>query len=598
MERMKRSKSKHTFKTGSVRGIKSYIRSHLKFDLIAGFTAAMVAIPQSMAYAIIAGLNPIYGLYTAILPTIIGALFGSSNHLATGPTNANALIVATTLVAISSQPDYIEYIFAVAVVCGVMQLMIGIFRLGNLIRYVSNSVLTGFLAGVGILIIVRQVGNLLGLEQLTGENTVALLGSIFHELLKSNPYVVITGCLSLFVILVGSRLQRRLPVPLIVIVLGSILIHLLGWHQAGVRLASDLGSINPDAYGFHIPKILSLDMGLIIRSAIAVTLLSMVQTVSVAKSIGFSTGQKIDPSRELIGQGLASISAGVTQSMPSSGSPTRSAVILMAGGKTRVANVFSGFTVLFAVLGFSEFIGRIPIAVLAAVVICSAFRIIDIHHVMQTLRSRSVSRLVFFTTFLATIMMPLHYAIYLGTALSIGIFLYESGNVSLSFLVPNSSGEFIECRLEDLLKKPPRVAIINIEGEFHFAAMDEMQMNLEKILESNIQVLILRVRGIRHMASTGVIALESLIDYAQRRGTKVILCGVTGTIEETLRATGITSLVGEEQEFLAREAIFKSTKLALERANRIINHSIPETVAQNGREVGNQERVRGMKNVS
>jgi len=549
----------------------------------------MVAIPQSMAYAIIAGLNPIYGLYTAILPAIIGALFGSSNHLVTGPTNANALIVATALVAVSNTSDYIEYIFAVAVICGVMQLLIGILRLGNLIRYVSNSVLTGFLSGLSILIVVNQMGNLLGLDQVTGGGTFHLVGSILHGLPKSNLYVVITGCLSLFVIILGSRLEKRLPVPLLVLVSSGLLIKILGWQRVGVRLANDLGSIQADGFGLQLPAMLSLDMGLVIQAAVAVSLIGMVETISVAKSIGLTTGQKINPSRELIGQGLASIFGGVSQSLPSSGSPTRSAVNLMAGGKTRAASMISGLTVLLAVLTLSPFIGFIPIASLAAVVIFSAFKIIDLRHILQTLRSRNVSRLVFFTTFAATLILPLHYAIYLGTGLSIGIFLYESGNISLSFLVPNGSGEFIEYRLEDLLKNPPKVAIINIEGEFHFAAMDEMQMNLEKILESNIQVLVLRIRGIRHMASTGVAALESLIDYAQRRGTRILICGVTETIEETLRATGITSLVGEEQEFLASETIFKSTKLALERANRIVNYTIPDTDAESSRNMENQE---------
>jgi len=529
-----------------------------------------------MAYAIIAGLNPIYGLYTAILPAIIGTLFGSSKHLVTGPTNANALIVTTVLVTVSNQSDYIEYIFAVAVVCGVLQLLMGVFRLGNLIRYVSNSVLTGFLAGVSILIIVNQMGNLLGLDQLTRGSTIDLVRSILQELPESNLYVVITGCISLLFIIIGTRIKRQLPVPLMVIVLCSIFVRLLGWHQVGVKLASDLGSINADGYGFYIPGIFSLDLGMIIQGAIAVSLISMVETISVAKSIGFSTGQKINPSRELIGQGLASIFGGITQSLPSSGSPTRTAVNLMAGNKTRSASIFSGFMVLFAVLAFSRFIGFIPIASLAAVVIFSAFKIIDVRHIMQTLRSRNVSRLVFFTTFVATLVMPLHYAIYLGTALSIGIFLYESSNLDLSYLLLNGNGEFVEYRLEDLIKTRPIIALINVEGEFHFAAVDEMQMNLEKILERKIQVLILRIRGIRHLASTGVSALENFIEYAQTKGTKVLICGVTETVEETLKATGITSLVGEEQEFSASETIFESTKQAMERADRIVNQTIPK----------------------
>lgn len=530
----------------------------------------MVAIPQSMAYAIIAGIDPIYGLYTAIIPAIIGGLFGSSKQLVTGPTNANALVVASALLAFSSHVDYIEYVFALAILSGFLQLLLGVLRLGNLIRYVSNSVLTGFLVGASVLITINQIGNFLGIEHPIGESTGTVLWSLIQGLPASNIFVLATSTFSLFLIIIGTRLQRRLPIPLLTIILSSLLVQLTGWHQEGVKLISDLGFISATKLTFHLPNISSDDVSILLPGAGAIALISIVQTISVAKVIGLSTGQRIDPSRELMGQGLASISGGLFQSFPPAGSPTRSAVNLMLGAKTRLASIISGVIVLLALLAFTRFIGFIPIASLAAIIIFSAFKMVNLHHVQQTLRSRNVSRLVFFTTFIAMLVLPLHMAIYLGTALSIGIFLYESSELRINYLVLNESGEFVEHNLDDLPRDRLRFAVVNIEGEFHFPAVDHLEANLDKIIGEGIHVLILRIRGMRHLASTGVTALQNLIERAQANGTEVFICGVTEKVEQILTATGITSLVGEDREFKASDVLFKSTRQALERANEIM----------------------------
>lgn len=147
----------------------------------------------------------------------------------------------------------------------------------------------------------------------------------------------------------------------------------------------------------------------------------------------------------------------------------------------------------------------------------------------------------------------------------------------ISYLIPNGSGEFVERKLEDLIRDKPRIALVNVEGEYHFAAVDEMQLNLEKILDTNIKILILRIRGIRHLTSTGVTALDSLIENAQSKGTKIIICGATDKVEVTLNATGIITLIGEQQEFKASETLLKSTRLALDRTNQIVNSDNPDT---------------------
>ena len=348
----------------------NYLQNSLRFDLVAGLTVAMVAIPQSMAYAAIAGVNPIYGLYAAIVPAIIGALIGSSNHLVTGPTNATALVTAGALIAVSGGAG-IELVFALAILSGLFRLILGVLKLGSIIRYVSNSVLTGFLAGAGVLIIINQLGNLLGIPRPAGAGTLTIVWELLRGLPQLNPYVLVTGLLAVTVLLVSKRISGIIPAALLAICLAGALVVVAGWQNQGVKLVSDLGSLQNVGLTFHIPKVNLSNAQMLLASAGAIALLSLVESMSVAKAIGLSSGQRINASREFVAQGLASIAGGLFQAIPSSGSPSRSAVNLGSGAQSRLASAFSGVLVLLAVLAFSRLIGFIPVASLAGVVIVS-----------------------------------------------------------------------------------------------------------------------------------------------------------------------------------------------------------------------------------
>lgn len=544
-----------------------YFQHSLRFDLVAGLTVAMVAIPQSMAYAAIAGVNPIYGLYAAIVPAIIGALFGSSNHLVTGPTNATALVIAGVLVAANGAS--LEYVFALAILSGLIRLGLGLLKLGTIIRYVSNSVLTGFLAGAGVLIIINQLGNILGLSRPAGAGTLTIIWELLAGLPRLNPYVLATGLAAITVLLVSQRINKKIPAALLAISLAGLAVLLTGWHGHGVKLVSDLGSLDNVGLSFHLPQITFAEAQTLLASAGAIALLSLVESMSVAKAIGLSSGQRINASREFVAQGLASIAGGLFQAMPSSGSPSRSAVNYGSGARTRLASAFSGLLVLLAVLAFSGLIGYIPVASLAGVVILSAYSMIDRHHLKLTWQSRNVSRLVLVVTFVATLLLPLHWAIYLGAILSIGIYLFESSHLRLSYLTVNGNNDFVEHQLEDVLRDCPPVALINVEGALYFGAVEDLERHVEEILEKEVKVIILRVRHMHLLASTGVTALEGLVMRAEQRGTTVLLCGVTNELEATLASSGLEALVGPRRTFRATDTLFESTHQALRLATSL-----------------------------
>lgn len=543
------------------KSIQHYFTNSFSFDLTAGVTVALIAIPQSMAYAAIAGISPIYGLYTAIVPAIIAATLGSSNYLVTGVTNATALATAGVLMGVSNRPDFLEFVFALAIISGLIKLLLGVCRLGSITRFISNSVMTGFLAGVGILIIVNQLNNALGIPGIKG-GTVAILANSFLKLGQANPYVLATSVFTLAILLTLRRINNKIPAAMIAIVSAGFLVHWTGWEKHGVRLVAGLG--NP-SFGnlFHVPQIGLPDMEVLLSGAGALALISLVEAISVSQAISLNKGDHFNPSREFIAQGLASILGGFFQSMPSSGSPSRSAVSINAGARGRWAAAFSGFIVLLALILFSNLIGYISMASLAAVVITSAYSMIDWHHIRLTWHSRTVSRVVLLVTFLSTLLLPIQIAIYLGALLSILIYLYESSKLNITYLKVSEQGEFVEYNLRNLLDERSSIAIVDVEGSLYFGAAEDLHWKLEKVLASGVKVVILRMRHTRQLASTGVTAIEGLVKRAQKAGVQLILSGLSNEMKIILQTSGVEELIGSDHIFLATPTVFETTRQAL-----------------------------------
>jgi len=548
-----------------------YIQHTLRPDLKAGLTVAMVAIPQGMSYAAIVGVNPIYGLHTAIIPAIIGALFGSSNHLISGPTNATALATASVLLAFAGQADYIEYVFAMAVITGLIRLILGLFRLGSIIRYVSSSVLTGFLTGAGVLLIINQLHTLLGLARPPGADTLTVLWDLLQHLSMINPYVLASGLFAIGVLLLSERISRKLPRALLAIVLSGALVQATGWDSRGVALVRDLGSLAEARLAFHVPVIPLQKQLNLLASAGAVALLSLVEAMSIANIIALASNQRIKPSREFVGQGLASLVGGFFQCIPSSGSLARSAVSYSSGAKTRLAGAFSGVFVLLALLAFSRLIGYIPVAGLAGVVMLSALGLVNYHHLKLTWQSQATNRLVLSVTLIATLLLPLHIAIFLGTLLSIGLYLRESSNIRLSYLTLNEHGAFVEHSVEDCICAQTPIALINLEGVLYFAAADALEQQLTALLQSGTKVVILRVRRLRLLAGSGVSALKRIFSRASQLGIIILICGVTDEVNEFLESSGLKSVLGANRTFKASDALFESTHQALQCAREIVS---------------------------
>jgi SulP family sulfate permease len=548
--------------------LKRYFRGKFQADLNAGLTVSMVVIPQAMAYSAIAGINPIYGLFTAILPTIIAALTSSFPFLITGPTNPTALVTASVLIVYANRPDYFEFVVALAIIAGVFKILFGVLKLGHLSRYISNSVLVGFLSAVGVLIIGSQIGNLFGFDLSSQGGLFGIMTQIIENISDLNPYTTFVSLISVGLMILIRKVNRKLPAALFTIIIATLFVMLTGWlGEQGVRPV-ELPS--QTAFGFHIPKISFSDVITLGVSGAAVALFGIMETVTVAKSMSQMTGGEFDPSKEMVSQGLASFVGGFFQCMPSAASPSRTVINVVNGAKTKMAAIISGIGVGIFLLLFAGLIGYIPSAALAAVVIISSAGLINPNLIKTTWHSGNKSRVAMIVTFLSTLFLPLEYAIYLGILTTILIYLGESSHINLSYIVETDDGDFIELPLEEILKEDPKIAIINIEGDLYFAAVEDLQTRVNEILESGVKVMILRFRRTHLLASTGLMALDRLIQSARDKNVRVLFCGLQKEVLEPLEAAGMTEILGESQIFHAQSRLYQSTQQALKAAKNIL----------------------------
>jgi len=551
-------------------GIISYLQSSLRPDIIAGLTVAMVVIPQSMAYAQIANLHPIYGIFTAILPAIVGSLFGSSSHLHTGPTNATAMVVFSVLIIYADSPSYPDLVFTLAILSGILLIILGLLRLGNIVRFMSNSVLTGFLAGATLLIIAGQLNSLLGLKIPRTSGIIDTLITAISNLPSINVYVAITAGFSILLMILIQKLMPQLPAALITIIILSSLLQITGWQNNGVILISDLGLPKNPHLEFYIPQVDLRQIPDLMYGVLAVTIIKLVESISISKSIAYKSGQKLNPSKEFFGQGMASLIGGLFHCYPPSGSLSRSAILYRVGGQTRLAGVFSGIFVWIVLSIASGLLGFIPTPSLAAIVVVSAIGLINTRQIALTWKSRTVSRIVMIVTFLATIFSSPENAIFLGAVLSIVIYLVESRHLEVKFINVSPEGQFVEKSYDQIVKDKPPIILVDVEGDFFFGAADELEEKITPVLQSGVRVLIIRVRHLRLMSSTGINAINGIIHTAQRQQVKIIICGVKESISKLLDNSGVSLSLGSGNIFYASEILHDSTQKALIRAKELI----------------------------
>ncbi|MBC8497215.1 MAG: sulfate permease [Anaerolineales bacterium] len=525
--------------------LKNYQLSDLRPDLVAGLTVAIVLLPQAIAYAMIAELPPQVGLYSAIVAAIIGALWGSSNHLSTGPTNTLSLLVLTTLLPVVApgSPEYLAAAGIMAVMVGVFQLILGLARLGVLVNFVSDSVVIGFTTGAGVLIGVSQLRHLLGLEIPSHHSLLATIEEIGAHIQEIHWISLFIG-LGIFLLIVLMRVFKpKWPAPLLGMVAAACIVAALSLDQQGVIVIGELPRSLPPLTQF------SLDLNWIANlssGALAVGAIGLVESIAISRSIASQSGQRLDSNQEFVGQGLSNIAAGFFSGYSTAGSFTRTGVNFDAGAKTPLAGVFSGIFVLISILIFGPLAAYVPRTALAAVLLVTAYGLVDRKEIMRILRGMRGDTIIMVVTFLATLFLPLQFAVLTGIMLSLAIYILRTSVPRVEPVLPALNFRHFAHQPE---KTPcPQMAIFDILGDLYFGAVNHIEETIRGHLENftTQRFLLLRMISVGQCDISGIHALESIVDLMRERGGDVYFMRVQPPVLDQMKSTGLYDNVGAD----------------------------------------------------
>jgi len=553
---------------------RGYNALSLRDDVMAGLSVGVVAVPQAMAYAIIAEVSPVYGLYTLIFQTLIGAIFNSHPLLSLGPVNSQSLVVASIATRMASPGDasaYLTLVVTLTLMKGIFQIGMAVLRFGQLSRYVSRSAVVGFTAGAGLLIFAKQIGPFLGFATPRGENDwpglIGICQQVCRGAAEANPIALGIGSLALAIVVGGRLLSRRVPGPLIAVVVGAAIVATVGWTGQDLNLLGSL-PVWPETWPY--PKLDFENFERMIPAGLALGLLGAIETHAIAKILSERTDQPINSNQDLFGHGITNALTAFLGCIPGSTSVSRSALNESSGGKTMIANyVNAGFVALSLVL-FAGAAQHIPMAAIAGVLLFVAFGLVDFRYIRRVAKTSRGDTAVLLVTFIATLTIPLEYAVLVGVALSLGLYLRRATELQMQEMVPGADGVFLERALTSASGNKA-ITFVQLEGSLFFAQADEFEEQLQSLLRSKVEVVVFRLRRVHSIDATMLGVLDRFARQLSNADRQVILCGIHNQLMGSLEDFGIVKLIGAENVFPTESAgIFASAEAALKRAAEIV----------------------------
>jgi SulP family sulfate permease len=532
-------------------------RESLRADLIAGATGAIIVLPQGVAYALIAGLPPQYGLYTAIVTPIIAGLFGSSRHLVSGPTAAISIIVLSVVSGMGPQTsaEFIAITLTLTLMVGVIQLILGLARMGTLVNFISHTVVVGFTAGAAVLIASSQLPHLLSVEADGGHNFAGALLAVAGSIDGMNSLSLLVGLVTLGSAALIRYLRPAWPNMLMAMIIGSLVCLVIGGAAQGVPMVGAMPR------GLPMPGVPDLSPTLLrdlAPGALAVAVIALIEAVSIGRSVALRSHQQIDGNQEFVGQGLSNIVGSFFSCYPGSGSFTRSGANYDAGARTPLAAIFASIMLALVLLLLPGMTAYLPMPAMAGVVMLIAWNLIDFHHIRQIVRASRGEMAVLTVTFASTLLLQLEFAIYVGVLLSLVLYLQRTARPLMVNLAPMP--ERRERTLRNAVRRGlaecPQLRILRVDGALFFGAVDRVQTELKSDPDDHrVHVLVIG-NGISLIDVAGGELLAQEAERLRGLGGGLYLCGIKPPMLETMRRSGYLQAIGEENCFSSpREAI-------------------------------------------
>ena len=534
----------------------------LKNDLIAGVTTGLVQIPDVMASAILATVKPVNGLNTLVLGTPIGALFAGSVFMTVTTTGAIALAVSDALSG-SEADERAALVIVLTLLVGAIQLALGLLKLGWITKFVSNSVMVGFITGVCILIILGQLGDLTGYSSEYSNKVAKTIDLLFHLDEIAWPTFCV-GLLTIALILLFDRTLVRKFSMVLAFAIATVLVVALSVDS--VELVGDIAAISSGLPEFTMPD-LSKALSLVVP-AVAIAAIGLIQGAGVSKSVPNPGGQYGDASRDFVAQGVANTVMSFFRGMPIGASVSASALNVSSGARSRWANVYAGVIVLVVLLLFASAIEKVPLTTVAALLIVAAAQALKPAAIMEVWRTNWASRLIMLLTLALTLSVPLQYAVLVGVALSTIQYVSSASlDVRVRQLVPEGEGRYREDVPPERLPDG-EVTIVDIYGSVFYAATDVIVAKLPEARGVRRAVMVLRLRGRGELGSSAIGLLRKYAEELKAGDGALLLAGVGPGMTDQLRRTGLEELLGADAVFAAHSLLYQSTDEALAEGKR------------------------------
>ena len=538
----------------------NYNTSLFKGDLFAGITVGIVLIPQGIAYALIAGLPPIYGLYCALVPQVMYAIFGSSRQVAIGPVAMDSLIVATgvsTLALVGSE-NYISIAILLALMVGTIQLIMGVFNLGFIVNFLSKPVITGFTSAVALIIGFNQFRNLLGLNFVQSDQIQIILQGIWLELGNFNYHTATIGLISMIIIIISRRINKKIPNALMVVILGVLLMKYFGNIFINVSIVKDIPSGLPK---FGIPE---FDFDLIrnlLPIALTLVMVGYLETISIGKSLEAKQDEyRIRPNQELIALGISNMVGSLFKAYPSASSFSRSAINYESGAKTGMAALISVVMVLITLLFLMPLFYYLPKTVLSAIIIVAVFGLVNFKEAGFLWKANQLDFCLMLSTFIATLFLGIEFGIITGVGLSLIVLIFRTSRPYVVELgkVPNSNFYKNKERFEEVVLDED-VLVFRFDAQLFYANASYFRDRLEQMMDnkgSALKLIVLDAESINRVDSTGVEMLKERILFCQKKGIIFYLAGVKGPVRDDLFKSGILEIISLDHFFMrANQAV-------------------------------------------
>jgi len=539
----------------------NYKKSWFKGDLAAGLTVGIMLVPQGIAYALIAGLSPIYGLYTAMIPQIVYAVFGTSRQLAVGPVAMDSLIVASgvaTLAEIGTE-NFVEFAILLAFMMGVLQVIFGVFKLGFLVNFLSRPVISGFTSAAALIIAFSQLKHLLGVNIERNNKLHSLVIDLFQHLKEINYIAFAIGGISIIILIFFKRITKKIPAALIVVVLGILVVKYLRLDEVGVQIIGDIPEGLPP---FKIPSFNIEIMKELFPIALTLSFIAFLEAISVAKAIELKhANYKVAPNKELIAIGMGNIVGSFFQTYPATGGMSRTAVNNQVGANTPMAAIIASLIVAFTLLFLTPVFYYLPKSIIAAIIIVAVYGLLDFKVPKQILKYSKRELVILNSTLLVTAVVGIKEGIFTGVILSISMLIYRSTKPHIAILGKVSGTHFYRNikRFEGLLEVKEDILIVRFDAQLYFANVQYFKDKLDEcVIEkgTDLKLIIIDGESINSIDSSGVYMLYEIIKIYNNLKIDIVFTGMKGPVRDVFEKSEIMKQISYENCFMSiQEAV-------------------------------------------